>query len=237
MSRRFKPAPAIETAELAALKRPHPLNLIPVWNVIRFPVRAGEADLTRRTFRRVANGVGKLLRRPIVAVELLENFPVRIQHDRPQIVRHGAVLAPDIQIHLRREFAQACSSTRRQTASGSRLCRDKCPRSLAKSGGVSKSESKEMESNCQLAGALVSASRILRASEKFLLMRGQYSGSGQLVKKNVNATARPRKSEKRIVLPLSLVNSSSGNRSPTSQFRFDSVPAGRAGQCRAGRCS
>ena len=51
-----------------------------------------------------------------------------------------------------------------------------------------------MDSNCQFAGVLASASRMFRASEKFLFMRGQYSGSGQLVKKKVNATALPRKS-------------------------------------------
>ena len=31
----------------------------------------------------------------------------------------------------------------------------------------------------------------LRASARFLFMRGQYSGNGQLVKKNVKATALP----------------------------------------------
>ena len=64
-----------------------------------------------------------------------------------------------------------------------------------------------MDSNCQFAGAAESASRIFRASEKFRFMRGQYSGSGQLVKKNVNATARPRKSENFTARPVSLVNS------------------------------
>src|SRR5665811_2281031 len=86
-----------------------------------------------------------------------------------------------------------------------------------------------MESNCQFAGAFVSATSSERASEKFLFMRGQNSGSGQLVKKKVNATARPRKSEKCTTRPFSLVNSQSGNSSPALSSAATTRHVGGAG--------
>src|SRR5271168_3614908 len=71
-----------------------------------------------------------------------------------------------------------------------------------------------MERNSQLVGPLGLDKSNRRVAVKFRFMRGQKSGSGQRVKKKVNARARPRKSEKWISLPVSVISVPSGKRSP-----------------------
>jgi hypothetical protein len=66
--------------------------------------RAENAKVTRlnRHSRRIgsgrrADGIAKLFWRPVVAVELPEDLSAGIEHDRAEIVRDGAVLAPENQ--------------------------------------------------------------------------------------------------------------------------------------------
>src|SRR5260221_12254400 len=64
----------------------------------------------------------------------------------------------------------------------------------------------ETERKCQLVGALGFAKSFCDASSKLRDKRGQYSGIGQRVKKNVMASAFPRKLSRVMGLPNSFVN-------------------------------
>ena len=148
-------------------------------------------------------------RGPIVAVKLPEDFSATISASTTiaQVVRDGAVLAPEIQIHLGRETGQRVGGGDGEQPAIGIIAAIKL--------GVAGQNLRRVETGIERDGKHfpvrrrvgIGGQKFPRLSEIFYSCAEQNSGSGQLVKKNVKATAHLRKSENFTNCPVSLVNS------------------------------